>query len=71
MSTDGQQVGTLHNLTMDPDTGALESVIVETERTEIFGIESGPEGRVRLPARVLESVRDHVIITPPATTPQG
>jgi sporulation protein YlmC with PRC-barrel domain len=67
MSTDGQQVGRLHNITMNPDSGSLESVIVETDRSEIFGIEQGPDGHIELPATVLESVQDHVIITPPST----
>ncbi|MFC7077674.1 PRC-barrel domain-containing protein [Haloarcula halophila] len=67
MSTDGQQVGRLHNITIDPATGSLESVIVETERTEIFGTEQDSEGHIELPATVLEAVRDHVIITPPPT----
>ncbi|WP_284009539.1 PRC-barrel domain-containing protein [Haloarcula pelagica] len=67
MSTDGQHVGRLHNITMDTESGSLESVIVETDRSEIFGVEQGPDGHIELPATVLEAVRDHVIITPPTT----
>jgi len=67
MSTDGQRVGRLHNVTMDRQSGDLRTIIVETERTEIFGIEANEDGRIHLPAEVLEAVRDHLIITPPPT----
>jgi sporulation protein YlmC with PRC-barrel domain len=67
MSTDGQHVGRVHNLTMDFASGELESLVVETERTEIFGIEQDADGQIHLPAEVLESVRDHLIIRPPTT----
>jgi len=71
MSTDGQHVGNLHNVTMHPQSGDLQTIIVETERTEIFGIEENENGRIHLPAEVLEAVRDHLIITPPtAATPE-
>lgn len=67
MSTDGQHVGSVHNLTMDPKSGDLSSLVVETERTEIFGIEQDDEGLIHLPAEVIEAVRDHLIVTPPTT----
>jgi len=65
MSTDGQHVGQVQNITLDTDSGSIETLVVKTERTEIFGIEQGADGHVHLPASVLESVRDHLIITPP------
>lgn len=69
MSTDGQHVGQLHTLTLDPESGALQTLIIETERTELFGIEQSADGHIHLPATALEAVRDHLIISPP-TTPQ-
>lgn len=65
MSTDGQRVGELYTLTLDPTSGALETLVVETDRAEIFGIEARDDGRVHLPASVLKDVRDQLIITPP------
>ena len=65
MSTDGQHVGRVHNLTMEPADGDLTSLVVETERTEIFGIEQDADGHIHLPASVLESAGDHLIVTPP------
>ena len=69
MSTDGQQVGQVHNLTMAPDSGALETLVVETDRNTIFGIEADADGRVQLPATVIEAARDQLIITQPSTAP--
>ncbi|WP_310920887.1 PRC-barrel domain-containing protein [Haloarcula saliterrae] len=65
MSTDGQHVGQVHNITVDVESGDLETLVIKTERSEIFGIEQAADGHIRLPATVLESVRDHLIITPP------
>lgn len=65
MSTDGQRVGKLHNLTVDLETGELDSVIVETDRRELFGIAEREDGRISLPAHVLEDVSDQLIISPP------
>ena len=65
MSTDGQQIGHVHNITMDTDSGNLETLVVKTDRTEVFGIEQASDDHIHLPATVLQSVRDHLLITPP------
>ena len=67
MSKDGRRVGRLYSLTVDPQSGNLETVIVETDREEIFGIEQTADGRIHLPATVLETVSDHLIISAPST----
>jgi sporulation protein YlmC with PRC-barrel domain len=65
MSTDGQHLGQVHNITMDAESGNLNTLIIKTERREIFGISQASDGHIHLPATVLESVRDHLIVTPP------
>jgi len=65
LTTDGEEVGHVSGLAMDPATGALETLIVTTERDAIFGIDEDPDGEIRLPAEVIEAVRDYLIITPP------
>lgn len=65
MSTDGQHVGDLHELSLDPETGDLTSLVVNTDREELFGIREREDGRIRLPASVLVDVRDQLIISPP------
>ncbi|MDS0278093.1 PRC-barrel domain-containing protein [Halomicroarcula sp. S1AR25-4] len=65
LTTDGQEIGTLYSITADLDSGALDTLIVETDRHEVYGIESNANGRVSLPADTLKAISEHVVITPP------
>ncbi|MBV0902835.1 PRC-barrel domain-containing protein [Haloarcula salina] len=66
VSSDGREVGNVHNVIINPESGSLQTLVLDTERPEIFGIEADENGRVKLPAAVLETVEDHLIISPPA-----
>ncbi|AUG49188.1 photosystem reaction center subunit H [Haloarcula taiwanensis] len=66
VSTDGREVGTLQNITVDTATGELQSIVIDSDVQEIFGVERDPDGDVRLPASLIESMRDHLTIQPPA-----
>lgn len=63
LTKDGKHVGEVHNVTMDIVSGDLETLVVDTDRTEIFDIEQSSDGHVHLPASVLASVSDHAIIS--------
>ncbi|EMA11228.1 PRC-barrel domain-containing protein [Haloarcula marismortui] len=65
MSTDGQELGTLHNVTFHTADGNLNQLIIDTDAEELFGKEQDGDGYVRLPADLIESLRDHLIIRPP------
>ncbi|NHN65314.1 sporulation protein YlmC with PRC-barrel domain [Haloarcula quadrata] len=65
MSTDGQELGTLHNVTFHTVGGNLNQLVIETDAKELFGKEQDGDGCVRLPADLIESLRDHLIIRPP------
>ena len=65
-STDGREIGTLRNITLDTATGELQTVVVDSDVAEIFNVERDPDGCIRLPATLIESVRDHLTIQPPA-----
>ena len=65
MSTDGRRIGQLDMLTLDPETGDLSTVIVDTDHSELFGIQEREDSRIHLPASVLRDVRDKLIIEPP------
>lgn len=65
MSTDGQELGTLHNVTFHTAGGNLNQLVIETDAEELFGKERDEDGYVRLPAELIESLRDHLIIRPP------
>lgn len=65
LSTDGQELGTLDNFTVDTASGKLEEIILETDKKELFGRERDRDGCIRLPASLIESMRDHLVIRPP------
>lgn len=65
MSTDGQELGTVHNVTFNQIGGKLDELVIETEARELFGIPQDDNGHVRLPAELIESLRDHLIVRPP------
>ncbi|WP_058992069.1 PRC-barrel domain-containing protein [Haloarcula sp. CBA1127] len=66
VSTDGREVGTLQNITLDTATGELQTIVISSEVQEIFGVERDSDGDIRLPASLIESMRDHLTIQPPA-----
>ncbi len=66
MSTNGQELGTIHNVTFNTIDGTLTQLVIDTEAQELFGKEQDGDGYVRLPADLIESLRDHLIIRPPA-----
>ena len=65
VSTDGREVGTLQNITLDTTTGELQTIVINSDVQEIFGVERDSDGDIRLPASLIESMRDHLTIQPP------
>jgi sporulation protein YlmC with PRC-barrel domain len=65
VSTDGREVGTVENLTVDTATGELQTVVIDSDIPEIFSVERDADGHIRLPAARIESMRDHLTIQPP------
>lgn len=65
LSTGGQELGTLQQITFDTDSGYLESVIIQTEYTTVFSFERDADDRVELPADLIESLSDHLVVRPP------
>ncbi|AAV45005.1 sporulation protein YlmC with PRC-barrel domain [Haloarcula quadrata] len=66
VSTDGREVGTLQNITINTTTGELQTIVINSDIQEIFGVERDSDGDIRLPASLIESMRDHLTIQPPA-----
>jgi len=69
VSTDGREIGTLQNITLDTATGELQTIVIDSDMPEIFSVERDSDGYIRLPATLIESMRDHLTIQPP--TEQG
>ena len=65
VSIDGQDVGTLRSVTSDTASGSLKTMIIETDASEIFGTDVEDSDCVQLPADLIESMKDRLIIRPP------
>ena len=63
MGSDGAELGMLYNITMDLDTGRLEHLIVEpAESYRGDDFQTDEAGRMRVPVRRVQAVKDHMII---------
>jgi sporulation protein YlmC with PRC-barrel domain len=66
MTVDGEEVGTLVNVTMDPTTGDLRQFVIDPEGRPLPGFETNDEGNVEIPARTFRSRSDYVLVDPTA-----
>ena len=65
MGTDGTELGQLHNLTMDIQTGQLRTLLVtprEGVSSDRVPFEYDENGRFRVPAERVEAVKDYVVV---------
>jgi sporulation protein YlmC with PRC-barrel domain len=63
MGTDGAELGSLYNITMDLASGSLEHLIIdpaETVRDSEF--EYSDQGRLLVPVERVKAVKDHMIV---------
>ncbi|QGA81598.1 PRC-barrel domain protein [Halomicrobium sp. LC1Hm] len=63
MGTDGTEIGSLYNITMDLDTGALKHLLIDADgalgQTEF---ERDETGRLLVPVERVQAVKDHMIV---------
>ena len=63
MGSDGAELGMLYNITMDMETGRLDSlVITPKEGTDPTQFDVDAEGRALVPVERVQAVKDHMII---------
>lgn len=62
IGTDGAEIGSLYNITMDIESGQLEHVIVSPKEDVQLNFETDSQGRYLIPHRLVESVKDHLVI---------
>jgi len=63
MGTDGAELGSLYNITMDLDTGSLEHLVIDVHET--LGettFERDETGRLLVPVERVQAVKDHMIV---------
>lgn len=65
MGTDGTELGRLHNITMDLQTGSLSSFLVaprEGLSPDQLPFDRNEDGYIAVPAARVEAVRDYIVV---------
>lgn len=62
LTTDGRELGTVHNLTIEQRTGELETLLVEPNRSEFDGLETTEGGYIPIPAEMISGFDDHLMV---------
>lgn len=65
MSTNGEELGTVENITMDVNSGALEAVRVAPASDTIRGFDRTDDGSLLVPATCLCDVDDYLLVERP------
>jgi sporulation protein YlmC with PRC-barrel domain len=64
-STDGQVLGSLATIRFNAAIGEIRELSVYTGGDDVFGVEPGPNGAVRLPASLIAPSEDGLVLRPP------
>ncbi|SFC11069.1 Sporulation protein YlmC, PRC-barrel domain family [Halobiforma haloterrestris] len=62
LGSDGTEIGTVHNVTMDVETGRLAHLLVSPATERSYGFARTEDGRLRVPAGRMVDVGDYVVI---------
>lgn len=65
MTTDGVEIGTLENVTMDVDTGAPERFLVRPNGRHSVEYERNDDGQLLVPAEQFEARDEYILVRPP------
>jgi sporulation protein YlmC with PRC-barrel domain len=62
MGSDGAEIGSLYNITMDLPSGKLHDLVIEPAETYRGDFERDDEGRLLVPVTRVQAVKDHMIV---------
>jgi len=63
MGTDGAELGSLYNITMDLKSGALHDLVIDAnESLGETGFDRDETGQILVPVNRVQAVKDHMII---------
>lgn len=65
LSTDGRELGTVTNLTMEPRTGELAMLLVDPNGDEFDEVETTDDSLLRIPAETISGFDDHLMVALP------
>ena len=63
LSTDGWELGTVYNLTMEQRTGKLDTLLVDPSGDGVERFDTTDDGYLRIPAEMIESLDDQLMIS--------
>lgn len=66
--TDGTQLGTLDNITLDTETGELEYLCIEPCRPDVREFPRMENGQMVVPIDRVEAIRESLLVHPPDET---
>ncbi|UWG51970.1 Protein implicated in RNA metabolism, contains PRC-barrel domain [Halalkaliarchaeum sp. AArc-CO] len=64
MTTEGVEIGTLENVTVDPETGTLDAFIVVPNSGRIDAFDRNEEGQLLVPATSVKARSDYLLVEP-------
>jgi sporulation protein YlmC with PRC-barrel domain len=62
MGSDGAEIGSLYNITMDLDSGTLHDLVIEPSESYRGEFDRDDQGRVLVPFSRVQAVKDHMIV---------
>ena len=63
MGSDGAEMGSLYNITMDLSSGSLKHLVIDpTESLRNTDFEYSDQGRLMIPVERVTAVKDHMIV---------
>ncbi|MDQ2055561.1 PRC-barrel domain-containing protein [Halobellus sp. H-GB7] len=65
MTTDGVELGTVENITVNVKTGNLEHLRLDPDGQQTRGFKRNDEGQLLIPADRIEAKHDYLLIAPP------
>ncbi|ELY70046.1 PRC-barrel domain-containing protein [Natrinema versiforme] len=62
LGSDGTEIGTVYNLTMNVETGRLERILVTPANDDIRGFSRNDDGKLIVPASRMSDLDDYLIV---------
>ncbi|WP_226006183.1 PRC-barrel domain-containing protein [Natrinema salinisoli] len=62
MRSDGVELGTVHTITMNVETGELERLLVTPTTDDLRAVGTNDDGKIVVPARCMSDLDDYLVV---------
>ncbi|WP_222919391.1 PRC-barrel domain-containing protein [Natrinema sp. SYSU A 869] len=62
MGSDGTEIGTVHNITMNVETGELQRLLVTPTIDNVRRFDTNDDGKIIVPASCMSDIDDYLIV---------